>query len=255
MLLLSGCRASLGTSTVVPAMLLDAAAVGALHVSLSWLLVKGGGTCSYRCRKFCLLRRHLAMLCGVKFLQQEGVDGEEVVGRLLGGEAEVALVQTSVLGLQVHGAVELMAAELDDDSTPDREGRGAGNANDAHDIAGHSVEEPVHEALVLHHPLWTSEVRGGRGGLKNTRKKAELPNDRIEEAAPLLIVGVDDVKDHRHMGLDVHHHEGSGCGRLRLLGGEAEVVWGGEGSRRGRRGDGRTMDGGPKREQRVVVHG
>jgi predicted transporter len=39
-LLLSGCQASLGTGTVVPAVLLNAAAVGALHVSLSWLLVR-----------------------------------------------------------------------------------------------------------------------------------------------------------------------------------------------------------------------
>lgn len=63
-LLLSGCQASLGTGTVVPAVLLDAAAVGALHVSLSWLLVKGGGTCSYRCGKVGLpglLLRHVLL--------------------------------------------------------------------------------------------------------------------------------------------------------------------------------------------------
>ena len=61
-LLLSGCRASLGTGTVVTAVL-DAAAVGALHVSLSWLLVKGGSTCSYRCRKVCVGRLAFQVSC------------------------------------------------------------------------------------------------------------------------------------------------------------------------------------------------
>ena len=64
----------------------------------------------------------------------------ESVGELLQfggvvGDAEVGLVQTSVFGLQVDGMVELMVAELVDDGAPDREGGGAGNADDAHDVA------------------------------------------------------------------------------------------------------------------------
>jgi hypothetical protein len=137
-----------------------------------------------------------------------------------------------------------MVVELVDDGTPDREGRGTGDADDAHDIAGYGVEEPVHEALVLHRPLQIDKLRGGGGDL-NAGKKAELPDDGVEEATLLLVGGLDDVKNHRHMGLDLHHHEGGNCWRLR-------TGWGGEGRRRG---GGRAMGGGLKREQRVVVHG
>ena len=107
-----------------------------------------------------------------------------------------------------------MVVELVDDGTPDREGRGTGDADDAHDIAGYGVEEPVHEALVLHRPLQIDKLRGGGGDL-NAGKKAELPDDGVEEATLLLVGGLDDVKNQRHMGLDLHHHEGGNCWRLR----------------------------------------
>ena len=86
-------------------------------------------------------------------------------------------------------------------------------------------------------------------------KKAELADGRVEEAAPLLIVRVDDIKNHRHMGLDVHHHEGSGWWRLGTgwwWGRRSAIERGGEG--RGR-GGGRAMGGVLEREQWVVVHG
>jgi len=47
-------------------------------------------------------------------------------------------------------------------------------------------------------------------------KKAEFADDGVEEATPLLVVGLDDVQDHRDMGLDVHHHEGGGGWGLRM---------------------------------------
>ena len=130
------------------------------------------------------------------------------------GDAEVTLEQTPVLGLQVHGTVKLMIAELVDDGSPDLEGGSAGNADDAHDVTGHGVEEPVHEALV-HHPLWISALSSSGRGL-NVGKKAEFADDGVEEATPLLVVGLDDVQDHRDMGLDVHHHEGGGGRGLRM---------------------------------------
>jgi len=41
-----------------------------------------------------------------------------------------------------------------------------------HDVAGHGIEEPVHEAPVLHHPLWIGKLRGSGGGL-NVGKKTD----------------------------------------------------------------------------------
>jgi hypothetical protein len=62
-LLLSGCQASLGTGTVVPAVLLNAAAVGGPPCQPFLAFGKGGGTCSYRCREVCAGRLGFQVSC------------------------------------------------------------------------------------------------------------------------------------------------------------------------------------------------
>jgi hypothetical protein len=80
-------------------------------------------------------------------------------------------------------------------------------------------------------------------------EETELPDDGVEEAAPLLVVWIDKVKYHRDVGLDVHHHESGRGGRLM-----GWSCWCGEGGRRsaGSRG-GRAMVRVGKREEWIVI--
>jgi hypothetical protein len=54
--------------------------------------------------------------------------------------------------------VELMIAEEVDDGGPDGVGGGAGNADDAHDIARHGVVDPIDQALINHDPARVGAV-------------------------------------------------------------------------------------------------
>ena len=106
--------------------------------------------------------------------------------------------------------MQLTVAEEVDDGGPDGVGGGAGNTDDAHDIARNGVVDPVDQALVDHDPVQVSALNGG-WGVGDVRVETKLADDGIKETPPLLVVRIDDVEDHRDMGFDVDCLKGR-CG-------------------------------------------
>jgi len=125
------------------------------------------------------------------------------------GDGEIALVQAAVLRLQVHGPVQLVVAEEVDDGGPDGVGGGAGNTDDAQDVAGDCVVDPVEQALVDHDPVWVGALGGG-WSIGDVGLETELAEDGIEEAPPLEVVGIDNVEDQQDVRFDVHHRKRGG---------------------------------------------
>jgi hypothetical protein len=133
----------------------------------------------------------------------------EVAGVL--GDVHVALDKIAVLGLQVHGAVKLVVAELILDGVPDEVGGGLGHADNGEDLFGDGVVEPAEDALIEDALVRITVLdRGRRRGKMNT--EIELPDESIEEGAPLGVVGFGELKDDGNMGFDIHCLKDSGGG-------------------------------------------
>jgi hypothetical protein len=120
------------------------------------------------------------------------------------------------------------------------------HADDAQNILGDGVLEPVDEALVNHHPLGVAAASGGRGS-SNVGAEAKFSDDGVHEAAPLGVIRLGDVEDNGNVRLDVHgleSHRRSRQSRGRCIRAASGV------SNRGCRGGGGVASAGEV-EQRV----
>lgn len=114
----------------------------------------------------------------------------------------VALHQIAVLRLKVHDTVKFVVAELLADGLPDAVRRGLGCAHDVAHVLGDGDVELADDALVDDDPVRVVALRSGwRRG--DVRDEIEFTEEGIEEAAPLVVVGVGEFEDDRNMGLDV----------------------------------------------------
>lgn len=84
-------------------------------------------------------------------------------------DIHVALKQTPELRLQVDSTVELIITELIMDRIPDDVRRSFGGADDGADVFGNRIVEPAKETLILHDPIWITEVGGGLAQRKDAR--------------------------------------------------------------------------------------
>ena len=118
----------------------------------------------------------------------------------------VALEKVAEFGLQVDGAVELVVAELSFDRGPDDVGVRLGDADDGEDILGNGVVQLAKDALVEETPFGITALLGGwgRGEVSGV---AKLADERVEEGAPLGVVGLGELEHDGNVGLDVHHLE------------------------------------------------
>ena len=75
--------------------------------------------------------------------------------------------------------------------------------DDVKDELGVGGVQPVDDAVVVHRPLRRTEGLG-RWRIEDVCE-AEFPDHGSEEGAPLAIVGLVEVEQHRNVGTDVHH--------------------------------------------------
>jgi hypothetical protein len=165
----------------------------------------------------------------------------ECIGQLLEaayvlGDVHVALHQVPELRLLVYCTMELVVAELVMDGLPDAERRGLRGAHDVAHVLGDGDVQLADDALVDDGPLGVVALFGG--WLKgDVRDKIELAEESIEEASPLIVVGIGELKDDGDVGFDVYSLE-NGDRRS----GDAGTISGGVGHAiEGRHGGGVTV--------------
>ena len=119
------------------------------------------------------------------------------------GDVHVTLKKIPELGFEVDSTVQLVVPELVVDGVPDRVRRSPGCADDGADILGDGVVDPAQQAVIADDPVRVATVgRGGRG--RQMRTEPELPNEGVEEAAPLRVVRVGDAELDGNVNTDVH---------------------------------------------------
>jgi hypothetical protein len=149
-------------------------------------------------------------------------DGLPDIAKRVASDVHVTLDEIAKLGLQIHGAVELVVAKRFLDAVLDDIRRGLGHADDGEVVLGNGVVEPAKKTLVHKLPVAITALgRGWRGG--EMIAKTELANERIEESAPLGIVGFGELNNDRNMRFYVDSLEDGGGGRTDVGGGRAGV--------------------------------
>jgi len=123
-------------------------------------------------------------------------------------DGEVALLNAAKLSLQKNGALEFVVAEVALDVGPEGERRDAGLVDEVEDGLGDGGVDPVDEATVDLTPF--GGVLDHRRGVADMVVEAELAEHRIEEAAPLAVVGGMKVEENGDMGTDVHRLKDGG---------------------------------------------
>jgi hypothetical protein len=118
-------------------------------------------------------------------------------------DVHVALDEIAELGLQIYGAVELIVTELVLDVVPNDVRGGLGHTDDGEDILGDRVVEPAEKALVHNLPFAIAALGRGWWGSEMIAE-AKFADERVEESAPLGIVGLGELKDNGNVGFYVH---------------------------------------------------
>lgn len=118
------------------------------------------------------------------------------------------------LRLEVNCSVKLVVAELLADRSPDAIRGGLRSTDNVTHILGDGDVQPTGDALITETPIRIMALSGsGWGG--NVGEEAEFAEQRIKEAAPLVVIRIDELKDDRNMIGDVHgleHSSGRNCG-------------------------------------------
>lgn len=156
----------------------------------------------------------------------------------------VALDKVPEFRLEVHSTVKFIVAELIMNSSPHDIHRGLRNAHNSTHVAGDGVVEPAPNALIPDAPGRITALFGRWWG-GEVGSKAELADEGIKEASPLIIVGIGEFKDHRNMRLDVHGLEDGSGGRFH----RRNII-----AQRGGIGGGRGDAGKADSEERIVLH-
>ena len=125
-------------------------------------------------------------------------------------DAEVALNDAAELGLKENRALHLIVAEEALDVRPDGERRGIGLVDEVEDALVDGGVDPIGEGAVDLTPLGIAFVEWRRRA--NVADEAKLAEDGVEQAAPLAVVGVEEVEEDGDVVADVdrlNHGEGS----------------------------------------------
>ena len=158
----------------------------------------------------------------------------QFVGELLqlgavGVDAEIALDDAAEVSLKDNSTVHLVVAEETFDVRPDGERGGIGIVDEVEDTLVESCVEPVDDGVVDLTPFGVTIGKGRRR--TNVAEETELAKNRLQEAAPLTVVGVKEIEENRDVVADVHrlnHGEGGRLGNVEEVG----SIRGGGGARR-----------------------
>jgi hypothetical protein len=143
--------------------------------------------------------------------------GEVLQASAVLGDGHVALSETAEFRLEVDSTLELVVTEEVLDVTPEGERRTLRCVDDVEHRFGDGGVDPADDAVVIHVPLSVAFVQRGRRA--NMLSETELAEDFIEEAPPVAVIGLIDVKGDRDMSTDVHCLENGGrCGLFRNKG-------------------------------------
>ena len=150
-------------------------------------------------------------------------------------DAQVALLQGTEFGFDEDGAVHLIVAEQALDGVPDGERRRARLVDEVEHLGVHRGLEPIDHAVVVEDPFGVALVEGQRR--EDVGCEAELPENGVEAAAPLAVIGLLEAEGDGDVGADVDLLDD---GRWSRWDGDiAGVVRGGRGVARGGHGCGR----------------
>lgn len=143
--------------------------------------------------------------------------------------------------------MKLVVTELLVDGHPDLVRHGLWGTHDGVHVLGNGVKDPTENALIDDMPIGITVLGGGWRG-RNVGGEAEFAKEGVEEASPLVVIGLGELQNNWHMRFDVNRLK-NGNRWLGGGGGRNFAVDGGV--RRGR--NGRRSDTGEV-EERIVVH-
>ena len=139
--------------------------------------------------------------------------------------------------------MKFIVTELVVHASPDLVRRGLGSAHDVTHIFGDGDVDPAEDALVHDVPVGIMALEVG-WRLGDMEGEVEFAEEGIEEAAPLVVIGIGELENDGDVGFDVHRLKNSS---RRWRDGRSVAV---DGRHRGR------VDGGNiELELRVDVHG
>ena len=123
--------------------------------------------------------------------------------------AGVALRDRAQLGIEEDGTVQLVVVEEALDVVPEGEHEDTWPVDDVEDTLVDGGVDPIDDRLV-DLPPFGGALSHGRCR-EDEDVEAELPEDGLEEAPPLLVVRGRQVKENGNVGTDVHLlHDGGG---------------------------------------------
>lgn len=157
----------------------------------------------------------------------------------------VALIDVEKFGAEVDGSGGGVVAEETPDGAPQGVRRVAASLHGAKQIGGDGAVEPRDDGVIVLHPVRRSL---GSSGV-DVVEEAELGEDCEKAQPPWPIVGVVEVQNHGHMGLDVDELDLGSRGRSCLDFGNIPFRRGGRRTRGGGRVGGRTH--GAEKKERV----
>lgn len=128
-------------------------------------------------------------------------DVAQLIGQFLEAAGVLCDVHTTLdevaeFSFQVHSMMQLIVAELLADLGPDDVRRWLGSASDGEQILRDGVVQPVDNALVDHAPVRVAAFSGGWWS-SEVGVEPKLADEGIEEAPPLIVVGISELKDDR----------------------------------------------------------